>query len=310
MTGRAYRGQHVSSATGLPVSVSSPKVAQLFNIFHPSDPVSYRLEPLISTSLSGLKPQSLPYTKKNIFSNVTQQSLTGIGARVGQSMTGLWTSLSAGITSNLLSRNLSLTNDDIARLGSSPGSGEPPDDIASKVDGSIVPGASHIGERTNERKKQLARTSTDGSCTSISGNDITLIDDELETLVSRFQGGGVKLPGSPSNGAPRSAPVDESLKRHVEREDAKIRALNRNGRVDYSIQEYDKAAHVLIWDSMLTPFSRCRSVLDFNPINTIASHMSYWADEDVSHFILSQLLSDGRRKRKVATTSLPPMSPT
>ena len=35
-----------------------------------------------------------------------------------------------------------------------------------------------------------------------------------------------------------------------------------------------------------------RSVLDFNPINTIASHMSYWADEDVGHFVLSQMLAN------------------
>ncbi len=41
-----------------------------------------------------------------------------------------------------------------------------------------------------------------------------------------------------------------------------------------------------------------RSVLDFNPINTIASHMSYWADEDVSHFILSQMLSSKTRGPK------------
>jgi hypothetical protein len=53
----------------------------------------------------------------------------------------------------------------------------------------------------------------------------------------------------------------------------KVRALNQNGRVDFSIQE---------------------SVLDFNPINTIASHLSYWADEDVSHFMMSQLLSRHR----------------
>lgn len=38
----------------------------------------------------------------------------------------------------------------------------------------------------------------------------------------------------------------------------------------------------------------CRSVLDFNPMNTIASHMSYWADEDVAHFVLSQLLQGER----------------
>ena len=34
-----------------------------------------------------------------------------------------------------------------------------------------------------------------------------------------------------------------------------------------------------------------RSALDFNPINTIASHLQYWQDEDVTHFIVSQLLS-------------------
>jgi hypothetical protein len=41
-----------------------------------------------------------------------------------------------------------------------------------------------------------------------------------------------------------------------------------------------------------------RSVLDFNPINTIASHMSYWADEDVSHFMLSQMLASKDRTPK------------
>ncbi len=41
-----------------------------------------------------------------------------------------------------------------------------------------------------------------------------------------------------------------------------------------------------------------RSVLDFNPINAIASHMAYWSDEDVSHFIMSQLLSNRSRTGK------------
>lgn len=42
----------------------------------------------------------------------------------------------------------------------------------------------------------------------------------------------------------------------------------------------------------LTVFEPFRSVLDYNPINTIASHMGYWSDEDVNHFMLSQLLSN------------------
>lgn len=78
-----------SPVDGPSPSVSSPRVEQLFNIFHPSDPVSYRLEPLISPAMAALKPQLLPYTKKGIFGNVAPQGLTGIGARVGQSVSGL-----------------------------------------------------------------------------------------------------------------------------------------------------------------------------------------------------------------------------
>jgi hypothetical protein len=33
---------------------------------------------------------------------------------------------------------------------------------------------------------------------------------------------------------------------------------------------------------------------DINLLAAIASHLSYWADEDVSHFMISQLLSRHR----------------
>ena len=45
------------------------------------------------------------------------------------------------------------------------------------------------------------------------------------------------------------------------------------------------------WAFSILTVINLRSVLDYNPINTIASHMSYWGDEDVNHFVLSQLLS-------------------
>lgn len=48
-----------------------------------------------------------------------------------------------------------------------------------------------------------------------------------------------------------------------------------------------------------------RSALDFNPINTIASHMCYWQDEDVTHFMLSQMLSN-RSEAKVSDEHLKP----
>ncbi|KAK3316740.1 DDHD domain-containing protein [Apodospora peruviana] len=297
--------QRVSPITGLPFSVSSPKIAQLFNIFHPSDPIAYRLEPLIAPVMSTLKPQALPYTKKGIFGSVAPQGLTGIGAnigaKVGQSVSGLWSSFSAGIANSLLNRSLGLTQEDVAKFQQqqqqqqqhtpSPGAGTnitaggvlpPPEPSLSEIERS---------ERTAERMRQLASAANGGGSMTVSGNEATLIDDELETLFSRFQKKrvdiakekeGVVTPDDGKNTGGGGGIVghavlseeelieEEQKAQKLRMEELKVRALNRNGRVDYSIQE---------------------SVLDFNPMNTIASHMSYWADEDVSHFVLSQMLA-------------------
>ena len=246
--------QRVSSITGLPFSVSSPKVGQLFNIFHPSDPISYRMEPLISTAMKSLKPQPLPYTKKGIFGSVAPQGLTGIGAKVGQSVSGLWSSFSAGIASNLLNRSLGLSQEDVAKL------------------------------------EQQGMASGDGSGNAGAGahNAPTVsanpMDEEVETLFSHFEKKRADMAkddvakGDASNKARAASWLREEAKaQRMRREEAKVRALNHSGRVDYSIQE---------------------SVLDFNPINTIASHMAYWADEDVSHFIMAQLFTGKKPAKK------------
>ncbi|POR38760.1 Putative phospholipase C20G8.02, mitochondrial [Tolypocladium paradoxum] len=261
----ASTGDEISPVSGLPYSISSPKVAQLFNIFHPSDPVSYRMEPLISSAMATLKPQLLPYTKRGIFGNVAPQGLTGIGAKVGQSVSGLWSSLSAGIASNLLNRSLGLTNEEVARLAAEqhlPGvENRPPQNADSE-------------EKTDERKRQLADLTTAGH------QNVTLIDDEFETLFSTFQ----KKRETLSQEDEATKANEEGRKaRKLRAEETKVRALNRNGRVDYSIQE---------------------SALDFNPINTIASHMSYWAEEDVNHFVLSQLLSNRMKRKRGAIEGL------
>ncbi|KAK3350191.1 DDHD domain-containing protein [Lasiosphaeria hispida] len=274
-----YTDQRVSPVTGHPFSVSSPRVAQLFNIFHPSDPISYRLEPLVSTAMASLKPQVLPYTKKGIFGSVSPQGLTGIGAKVGQSVSGLWSSLSAGIANSLLNRSLGLTQEEVANFtaqqqqhhSQSPGAG-------TNISGGGIISEKNLsdalrGEKAAERKRQLAIAASGGSCSTVSGNEATLIDDELETLFSKFQKNRLAISKDKEVAVTLSEETlieDEKKAQKLRHEEIKARALNRNGRIDYCIQE---------------------SVLDFNPMNTIASHMSYWADEDVNHFILSQMLA-------------------
>ncbi|KAI0171217.1 DDHD domain-containing protein [Pestalotiopsis sp. NC0098] len=287
--------ERLSPITGHPFSVSSPKVAQMFNIFHPSDPIAYRLEPLISPAMSTLKPQLLPYTKKGIFDAMAPQGLSGIGMKVGQSVSGLWSSISGSITSSLLNRSLGLSNDDVANFqaqqqqaagngtnpaqaGNNNGNPNAAAGTSGKTSGgAVISDTTAQQKQTEARKKALARRTTTSTSVPTLGHEesdcATLIDDDMETLFSQFQKKRVEA----MSRADEAHKVlgdewkEQELKaQKLRREELKVRALNRNGRVDYSIQE---------------------SALDFNPINTIASHMSYWQDEDVSHFILSQLLS-------------------
>ena len=235
--------QRLSPITGLPFSVSSPKAAQLFNIFHPSDPISYRLEPLISPAMSSLKPQALPYTKKSILGSVTSQGFTGIGAKVGQSVSGLWSSLSAGIANNILSRNLGLTSEEMARMNASPAQALSPG-AGTNIAGGVIPDASTLGLKANARKRELADEASRpggrpgvGPRTSTSGNDVTLIDDELETLYSHFQKKRADIATEDRDVLRDTRAEGEAKAQRIRREEVKVRALNRNGRVDYNIQE-------------------------------------------------------------------------
>ncbi|KAK8124585.1 DDHD domain-containing protein [Apiospora kogelbergensis] len=279
--------ERVSAVTGLPYSISSPKVGQLFNIFHPSDPIGYRMEPLVSPAMSALKPQALPYTKKG---------LSGIGVKVGQSVSGLWSSISGGIASSLLNRSLGLSNEEVANMtahssqqgSASTSKSNTPGAGTNITGGGVISDATAQLEKTAARKKALARQQSASSAASLGmggdgdelmeggGHGATLIDDELETLFARFQKKRIEEHKAAASRAEEGQALgeawaaEEQKAQKIRREEMRVRALNRNGRVDYSIQE---------------------SVLDFNPINTIASHIAYWQDEDVSHFIMSQLLS-------------------
>lgn len=254
----------VSPVTGHPSSVSSPKVAQMFNIFHPSDPISYRMEPLISPAMSTLKPQLLPYTKKGIFDAMAPQGLSGIGMKVGQSVSSLWSNISGSITSSLLNRSLGLTNEDVANYqaqhqqqqqqqASGSGSTTPQADTNNAspgagtniIAGGVISDATAQQKQTEARKRALARrtTSTFLAVPGLSreeSDSATLIDDDLETLFSQFQKKRVEAMSRAEE--QHKALGDEwaeaeAKSQKLRREETKVRALNRNGRVDYSIQE-------------------------------------------------------------------------
>jgi hypothetical protein len=63
----------------------------------------------------------------------------------------------------------------------------------------------------------------------------TLIDDEIETLYSGFK--KQRKTSNPLDKDDERRELEEQA-RKLKREEGKVRALNSNGRVDYSIQEY------------------------------------------------------------------------
>jgi hypothetical protein len=222
-------GDHISSITGLPLTISSPKTAQLYNIFHPSDPIAYRLEPLISAAMSTMKPQALPYTKKTI-----SASVSGIGATIGQSVSGLWSSLSSGIASSILNRSLGLTSDDVARMESSPPQNRQASlsvGAGTNISAGVVSPDTPTLQRqlTNEKKNKLAEN-TAAADRDGKGSAPTLIDDEIETLYAGFQ--KTRQSHQEQVGDDEKelewAEAEERGKK-FKREEAKVRALNGNG---------------------------------------------------------------------------------
>ena len=204
----------------LSITISSPKCQQLYNIFHPADPIAYRIEPLISRAMASLKAQPLPYTKKGIF-GVQGQGLTNIGARVGQSVSGLWSNFTSGMASSLLNRSLGLTGD--GGLSSTTPMNAP--QIQQK------PTPSSRSNTSNTTDAEISEPDTE--------HPPTLIDSELDTLYAGFEKRRKSHQSDESRDLGESAAwlEAEDRSKRLRREEAKVRALNRSGRVDFSVQE-------------------------------------------------------------------------
>lgn len=99
---------------------------------------------------------------------------------------------------------------------------------------------------TNEKQRQLAEDTAAADRDGSGANPPTLIDDEIETLYAGFQKG--RKTHQNDDAGEMDWTEAEEKGRKLRREEMKVRALNSNGRVDYSIQE---------------------SVLDFNPIKYV-----------------------------------------
>lgn len=70
------------------LKISSPKCQNVYNIFHPCDPVGYRMEPLVKPSFSNMKPEEVPFALKGF--NTQVKSLTSFGDEVQKKIFSNW----------------------------------------------------------------------------------------------------------------------------------------------------------------------------------------------------------------------------
>ncbi|KAH3683544.1 hypothetical protein WICPIJ_005490 [Wickerhamomyces pijperi] len=85
--------------------ISVPRCENLYNIFHPCDPIAYRMEPLISRDFSVIKPDSVPFLIENINKHIS--SLASIGDKVYENATKTWSTVAAKTASNTLNKLVS-----------------------------------------------------------------------------------------------------------------------------------------------------------------------------------------------------------
>ncbi|KAI9699586.1 MAG: hypothetical protein M1820_007085 [Bogoriella megaspora] len=234
------------------ITTSSPKCQQMYNIFHPTDPIAYRIEPLISPAMASLKPQPLPSIKRT-FGAAVGQGISGIGTSVGKSVSGLWSSFSSGIASSLLNRSLGLSAEDPATAKTSAANQQSrvPLSMGAGTNTSLNPHFSPVtqaqavaGEPSSDASTADAeqwRLAQAALSKGESGeHPPTRLDQTLETLYSGFekrrksQASDADIRDLGEHPEWRDA---EERGRKLRKEEAKVRALNLNGRVDYSIQE-------------------------------------------------------------------------
>lgn len=169
--------------------------------------------------MSTLKPQPLPSVKRSLWT-ASGQSLSIIGSRVGQSVGSLWSNFTSGVASSVLNRSLGLSSEK-----------------ASASTGVNVTAQAQSSPATNSSNPNA----NVDSLHKYEGRPRTLIEPDLETLYGGFQKAKNDrkeyLPHFSAGNDADDCPGTEKHIRDLKNEDAKVRALNANGRVDYSVQE-------------------------------------------------------------------------
>ncbi|KAI1315911.1 hypothetical protein EDD11_000225 [Mortierella claussenii] len=199
-----------------------PAVENLYNIFHRSDPVAHRVEPLISRSFgSKTRPALVPYHKGGLKGlHIGIQDFSNDLANRANTMIE---SVKLGITTSVFTRALGFRTNPVSNA-------------ALIHNGKTLESGGASGSASDTEMSMIGDGSSEvheGSAASANGSATPRLTAEMNSVISK----------------------------------AKVKALNKTGRVDWCLQE---------------------GVFENAYISALSVHMQYWSDSDVASFIIRQ----------------------
>ncbi|KAI9498558.1 DDHD domain-containing protein [Zychaea mexicana] len=226
------------SYTPSTISFCYPAVDNLYNIFHKSDPVAYRLEPLIARQYTAkLKPVPIAYIKGGLKSVI--DAGFSVGSGIANRAGAMFESVKMGFTTSLFMRGLGLSR--------------------------------QMEEELNQQHQQQQQQS----------DSVEQKQEDVEQLYSSYR----STPPTPDEHYLRSrSRSDPALAEKYRRRSAsmssgelsgaeKLQMLNKNGRVDFCLQE---------------------GILENPYLSAFSAHMTYWQDLDVAAFLVREIYTTNK----------------
>ncbi|KAJ3150475.1 hypothetical protein HDU86_006648 [Geranomyces michiganensis] len=232
--------------------VSCPAVNAFYNIFHPHDPVAYRIEPCISREFSEQKPVPIPYTKGGLKGTIV--GIQDIGNGIADRGRSMFEAASRGITSTKA----------VVTSGISTSMGRAVTMLSSINAFKAAP--AHAVDFLDEKAGGPAMRDH-GVELSGSRNGGSAEGSSHEMLESGSSAVSSVPPVATIGGHAPSVEMREIVRpSHEGATDVEL--LNPRGRIDYVLQE---------------------GVLENPYISALGVHMNYWGDPDCALFMLREL---------------------
>ncbi|KAF9167640.1 hypothetical protein DFQ26_003796 [Actinomortierella ambigua] len=287
----ARLNEHSVTGESTLIPCMRPAVDNIYNVYHRSDPVAHRMEPLISRSFgSKARPALVPYHKGGL--KGLHIGIQDFGNDVAKRANTMIESVKLGITTSVFTRALGFRTNPVQnaaliqaqRDGTHSGStsdtemgimgGADSSDEGSAT-GSTVGGGGYSAAASGV-STTVTTTTTTTTTTTNGGSTVA-----AAAMAAAAAGGMVgSSSGGSGNGGGTIGTDTESplgtprlMKRSLFQGDAtqlgkaKVKALNKTGRVDWCLQE---------------------GILESAYLSALSVHMQYWSDGDVAAFIIRQ----------------------